>query len=63
MNDSNLSIGPTEHLRSDGQHRFYARPRLRHWSTFWFAMSIASLARFGLPRRGHRLFGNMVSFW
>ena len=24
---------------------------------------IASVTRIGLPRRGHRLFGNVVSFW
>ena len=24
---------------------------------------IASVMPFGLPRRGHRLFGNVVSFW
>ena len=25
--------------------------------------SFASLSRSGLPRRGHRLFGNVISFW
>ena len=25
--------------------------------------SIAPLSRSGLPRRGHRLFGNVISFW
>ena len=31
----------------------------------WFGLhdSFASLSRFGLPRRRHRLFGNVVSFW
>ena len=45
------------------QHGFYARPRLRPWSIVWFADSFAPLSRFGLPRRGHRLFGNVISFW
>ena len=48
---------------SDAQHGFYARPRLRRWSIVWFASSFALVTRFGLPRRGHRLFGNVVSFW
>ena len=38
------------------QHGFYARPRLCRWNVVWFAKSITSLTRFGLPRRGHRLF-------
>ena len=29
----------------------------------WFAASLASMTRFDLQRRGHRLFGNVVSFW
>ena len=45
------------------QHGFYARPRLRLWSIVWFTGSFAPLSRFGLPRRGHRLFGNVISFW
>ena len=45
------------------QHGFYARPRLRRWSIVWFADSFAPLSRSGLPRRGHRLFGNVISFW
>ena len=44
------------------QHGFYAEPRLRLWSIVRFADSFAPLSRFGLPRRGHRLFGNVVSF-
>ena len=32
-------------------------------SIVWFADSFAPLSRSGLPRRGHRLFGNVVSFW
>ncbi len=32
-------------------------------SIAWFATAIASLTRFGLRRRGHRLFGNAISFW
>ena len=44
------------------QHGFYARPRLRLWSIIWFADSFALLSRSGLLRRGHRLFGNVVSF-
>ena len=49
--------------RSAAQHGFCARPRLRLWSIIWFADSFAPLSRFGLQRRGHRLFGNVVSFW
>jgi hypothetical protein len=45
------------------QHGFYAKPRLRLWSIIWFAEWFAPLSRFGLPRRGHRLFGNVISFW
>jgi len=30
---------------------------------FGLPCSFAPLSRFGLPRRGHRLFGNVVSFW
>ena len=26
-------------------------------------ISLAPLSRFGLPRRGHRLFGNVIPFW
>ena len=29
----------------------------------WFADSFAPLLRSGLQRRGHRLFGNVISFW
>ena len=36
------------------QHGFYARPRLRQWSIFWFAVPSPSVTRFGLPRRGQR---------
>ena len=49
--------------RVAAQHGFYARPRLRHWSIVWFADSLALLSRSGLHRRGHRLFGNAISFW
>ena len=45
------------------QHGFFARPRLRRWSIVWFAASLASVTRFDLPRRGHRLFGMLGSFW
>ena len=48
---------------TDVQHGCYARPRLRLWSIIWFANSFAPLSRSGLPRRGHRLFGNVISFW
>ena len=44
------------------QHGFYARPRLRLWSIVWFVDSFAPLSRVGLPRRGHRLFGNVIPF-
>ena len=44
------------------QHGFYATPRLSPWSIAWFADSFAPLSRSGLPRRGHRLFGNVISF-
>ena len=30
---------------------------------FGLPHAIARLLRFGLRRRGHRLFGNVVSFW
>ena len=45
------------------QHGFHARPRLRPWSVIWLAMLLVPLARSGLQRRGHRLFGKLVSFW
>ena len=45
------------------QHGFYAEPRLRLWSMVWFAELFAPLSRSGLQRRGHRLFGNLISFW
>ena len=31
-------------------------------ASFGLQISLAPLSRFGLPRRGHRLFGNVVSF-
>ena len=31
--------------------------------SFGLLISVAPLSRFDLPRRGHRLFGNVVSFW
>jgi hypothetical protein len=31
--------------------------------SFGLRISFAPLSRFGLPRRGHRLFGNVISFW
>ena len=34
----------------------------RLWSIIWFADSFAPLSRADLPRRGHRLFGNVISF-
>ena len=46
-----------------GQHGFYAKPRLRLWSIVWLKVSFAPLSRSGLPRRGHRLFGDVISFW
>ena len=57
-----LALTPRSHFIV-GQHGFYARPRLRRWSIVWFADSLAPLSRAGLPRRGHRLFGNAISFW
>ena len=32
-------------------------------ASFGLQDSFAPLSRFGLPRRGHRLFGNVISFW
>ena len=32
-------------------------------ASFGLPRSYAPLLRVGLPRRGHRLFGNVVSFW
>ena len=32
-------------------------------ASFGLPCSSAPLSRIGLPRRGHRLFGNVVSFW
>ena len=32
-------------------------------ASFGFQCSFATLSRFGLQRRGHRLFGNVDSFW
>ena len=32
-------------------------------ASFGLPRLFAPLSRFGLPRRGHRLFGNVVSFW
>ena len=48
---------------SVAQHDLYARQRLRHWSIVWIASPSVSVTHFDLPRRGHRLFGNVVSFW
>ena len=31
--------------------------------SFGLQLSFAPLLRFGLQRRGHRLFGNVISFW
>ena len=45
------------------QYGFYARERLRYWGIVWFAGSSAPLSRSGLPRRGHRFFGSVDSFW
>ena len=49
--------------RIGGSHGFSARPRLRLWSIVWFAGSFAPLVHSGLQYRGHRLFGNVISFW
>ena len=63
MNDSNLSIGPTEHLRSDLQHVFYAEAfGFVFGASIGLPRSFTPLSRAGLPRRGHRLFGNVFSF-
>ncbi|KLU01394.1 hypothetical protein RISK_006550 [Rhodopirellula islandica] len=32
-------------------------------ASFGLPRAIAPLSRFGLLRRGHRLFGNVASFW
>ena len=32
-------------------------------ASFGMLSLFAPLSRFGLPRRGHRFFGNAVSFW
>ena len=32
-------------------------------ASFGLQNSFAPLPRYGLPRRGHRLFGNVISFW
>ena len=45
------------------QQGFYAKPRLRRWRLVWFAVIDAPLSPTGFPRRGHRFFGNAVSFW
>ena len=59
---SHLAIQRLNGARSAAQHGFYARPRLRPWSMVCFTESFAPLSRFGLPRRGHRLFGNVIPF-
>jgi hypothetical protein len=32
-------------------------------ASFGLRIAFAPLSRFGLPRRGHRFFGNAPSFW
>ena len=51
-----------ESHRSDNMI-FKTRPRLRRWRIVWFAAHDASFLQISLPRRGHRLFGNVDSFW